>query len=44
VFAVALDADSAGHGPQKEELGLREDGTDRTLVDVKRASDPLDIV
>lgn len=45
VFAVALDADMRPVTDlKKEELGIREDGADRTLVDAKRATDPLDIV
>jgi von Willebrand factor type A domain len=45
VFAVALDADMKPVPDlTKEELGIREDGIDRTVVDVKRATDPLDIV
>jgi hypothetical protein len=45
VFAVALDANMRPVTDlTKEELGVREDGVDRALVDVKRATDPLDVV
>ena len=45
VFAVALDADMRPVTDlTKEELGIREDGADRTVVEVKRAAEPLDVV
>jgi hypothetical protein len=45
VFASALDAnDNAVTGMGKEEWGVREDGTNRDIVDVKPATQPLDIV
>jgi hypothetical protein len=45
VFAVALDAgNKAVTDLTKEELGVREDGADRTLVALKPATDPLDVV
>jgi hypothetical protein len=45
VFAGALDSTGAPiAGLAKEDWGVREDGADRPLVDVKPATDPLGIV
>jgi hypothetical protein len=45
VFAIALDAnDKAVTDMTKEEWAIREDGADRTLVELKPATDPLDLV
>lgn len=45
VYAVVLDADNkALTDLTKEEVGVREDGADRVLVDFKPATDPLDVV
>jgi hypothetical protein len=45
VFAVALDADNKPVTDlTKEEWGVREDGGDRVLVELKPATDPLDVV
>jgi hypothetical protein len=45
VFVAALDADHKPvPGLTKDTWAVREDGTDRTVVDAKQATDPLDIV
>jgi hypothetical protein len=45
VFVAAVDAaDKPVAGLAKDGWALREDGNDRTIVDVKPAADPLDVV
>jgi hypothetical protein len=45
VFAAAMDAENHPvTGMTKNEWGVREDGVDRTIVDIKPATQPLDIV
>src|SRR5260221_10860602 len=45
VFAGALDATGAPiTGLAKEDWGVREDGADRPIVDVKPATDPLGLI
>jgi hypothetical protein len=45
VYVAALDADKKPvAGLSKDSLGVREDGTDRTVVDLKPATDPLDVI
>jgi hypothetical protein len=45
VFVAALDADNKPvPGLTKDTWAVREDGTDRTVVDAKPATDPLDVV
>jgi hypothetical protein len=45
VFVAALDADNKPvSGLTKDTWAVREDGTDRTVVDAKPATDPLDVV
>lgn len=45
VYVAALDADDKPvSGLTKDTWAVREDGTDRTVVDAKPATDPLDIV
>jgi len=45
VYAIAVDADSKlVTDLRKDEWAIREDGTDRAIVDLKRATDPLDVV
>src|SRR5579864_5903443 len=45
VFVAALDADNKPvPGLTKDTWAVREDGTDRTVVDAKAATDPLAIV
>jgi hypothetical protein len=45
VYVAALDADNKPvPGLTKDTWAVREDGTDRTVVDAKPATDPLDIV
>lgn len=45
VFAVALDSDNKPVTDMtREEWAIREDGADRELVELKPATDPLDVV
>jgi hypothetical protein len=45
VYVAAIDADKKPvAGLTKDSWGVREDGTDRTVVDLKPATDPLDVV
>jgi hypothetical protein len=45
VFVSAVDADNKPiPGLTKDTWAVREDGTDRTVVDAKPATDPLDVV
>jgi hypothetical protein len=45
VYVAALDADKKPvAGLTKDSWGVREDGTDRTIVDLKPATDPLSVV
>jgi hypothetical protein len=45
VYAIAVDADNKlVTDLRKDEWAIREDGTDRAVVDVKPATDPIDVV
>jgi|SRR5579864_2278036 len=45
VYVAALDADNKPvPGLTKDTWAVREDGTDRTVIDAKPATDPLDVV
>src|SRR6185436_11677044 len=45
VFVAVVDADgNPVSGMTKDEWGVREDGADRVIVDIKPATQPLDIV
>jgi hypothetical protein len=45
VYAIAVDADNKlVTDLRKDEWAVREDGTDRAVVDLKQATDPIDVV
>lgn len=45
VYAIAFDADNKlVTDLRKDEWAIREDGTDRAVVDLKQTTDPLDVV
>ena len=46
VYAIAVDADNklVTGSAKKDEWAVREDGTDRAVVDFKQATDPIDVV
>src|SRR5579864_693378 len=45
VYAIAVDSDNKlVTDLRKDEWAIREDGTDRAIVDLKPATDPIDVV
>jgi hypothetical protein len=45
VYSIAVDADNkVVTDLKKDEWAIREDGTDRAIVDLKQATDPIDLV
>lgn len=45
VYAIAVDTDNRlVTDLKKEEWAIREDGTDRTIADLKQTTDPMDLV